>query len=238
MDEAAARDLAPTGILRVAINTGNPVLAKKPVDGGEPGGPSVEIARELARRLSLPLAFIIYDTAGQVVEAAGKGAWDVGFLAIDPLRAETICFSQAYVRIEGTYLVRDNAPFKSCADLDQPGVRIAVEANAAYDLYLKRTLKHAEIVHAPTPGASFGLFHDQQLDALAGVRQGLDRIAADVVGFRVLADRFMAIEQAMTTPVGREAGAAFIETFIADLKASGFVRHALDMHGQHDAVVA
>ena len=236
--DAVIKELAPHGVLRVAINIGNPVLAKKPVDGDDPGGPSVEIARELGRRLAIPLELKVYSTAGKVVEAAETGEWDVGFLAIDAKRATTISFSSAYVVIEGTYLVPEASRFTCCAELDATGVRIAVEENAAYDLFLKRELVHAEIVRANTPGASFDLFRDKGLDALAGVRQGLDRIFKAEAGYRVLPDRFMAIHQAMAVRAGRAVAAQYIERFINQLKASGFVRNALDIHGQSEAVVA
>ncbi len=236
--QQAAQDLARDGILRVAINTGNPVLAFKAENGGDPSGPSVEIARELARQLELPLQFIVYDTAGHVVAAADKNIWDLGFLAIDPLRAKTICFSPPYVGIEGTYMVREASTIRHCAEMDAPGNRIAVENNAAYDLYLRKVLRHASLVRGETPGASVGLFLDTPLEALGGVRQGLEQIAKEHAGMRVLEDRFMAIEQAICVPIAKGIAAAYLASQVAELKASGFIRQALDQHGQYDAQVA
>src|SRR4051812_5217892 len=137
----AAKDLAPSGKLRVAINFGNPVLAQRG-PGGEPRGVSAALARELAKRLNVPIDFLTFEEAGKVAEAASQDKWDVAFLAIDPKRAATIDFTPPYVLIEGTYLTRTNSPLQKLEDVDKDGVRVAVAENSAYDLYLTRNLKH------------------------------------------------------------------------------------------------
>lgn len=237
-DNAAIQDLAPTGVIRAAINSGNPVLARKAPNGGEPSGVSVEIAREIGRRLGRPVQLIAHPTAGSVVDALARDEWDVAFLADEPARADRVVFSAPYVVIEGTYMVRTGSPFASAAELDRDGIRIAVGLNAAYDLHLTRALKHAQIIRAPSPTAALELFYADRLDAAAGVRQALDSFAATKPDLRVMPDAFMAIRQTVASPPGRAAGSAFLEALVAELKASGWIRAALDRNGQQAVPVA
>ena len=184
----AVRDLAPTGKLRAAINFGNGVLAQKgPND--EPRGITPDLATELAKRLGVPVEFVRYEAAGKVFEGAKAGAWDVGFIAIEPVRAADIEFTAPYVIIEGTYMVAKDSPLKEVADVDKPGIRIAVGLNSAYDLYLTRTLKHATLVRAKVGGGAAGieLFVKDKLDATAGVRQPLETYAKAHPEMRVMA---------------------------------------------------
>ena len=169
----ATKELAPTGKLRAAINFGNPVLAQKDPTTGAPRGVSVDLARELGRRLGVPVELVTFDAAGKVFDALGTGAWDVAFLAIEPVRAAQISFTAPYVHIEGTYLVRTDSPLRAIGDFDRDGVRIAVGNKSAYDLYLSRTLKRAHLVRAPTAPASIELFVKERLDSVAGVEQPL-----------------------------------------------------------------
>ena len=231
-------DLAPTGKLRAAINFGNPVLAQKDPTTGEPRGVSVDLARELGRRLALPVELITFDAAGKVFEALKIGAWDVAFLAIDPARATEIAFTAPYVVIEGTYLVPADSPLRAVEDVDRQGVRVAVGAGSAYDLYLTRTLQRAELIRAPTSPAAIDLFLRDKLEVAAGVKQPLVQFAKGNPNVRVMDGRFMAIEQAMGTPKGRERGGRFLREFIEEMKASGFIAKALDKSGQRDATVA
>jgi polar amino acid transport system substrate-binding protein len=242
MDTAVApdvlSDLAPTGKLRAAINFGNMVLAQKDPATGEPRGISADLATELGRRLGVPVEFVTYDTAGKVADAAGTGAWTICFLANEPARATEIAFTAPYVVIEGTYLVRSDSPLRRVEDVDRDGVRVAVGHKTAYDLYLTRTVKHAQLVRAPDSLAALAMFLEDGLDAAAGVRQPLVRFAQSHPNLRVMDGRFMAIEQAMGVPKGREAGARYLRRFIEEMKASGFVAAGLHRSGQGDAMVA
>lgn len=231
-------DLAPSGTLRAAINFGNPVLAQRNGQTGKPQGVSVSLATELARQLGVAVEFVTYDAAGKVFEALADNQWDVAFLAIEPVREALVAFSEPYVIIEGTYLVRQESAFINVQDLDQPGVRIAVGQGAAYDLYLSRTQQHAELVRAPTSAGAVDLFLDQGLDAAAGVRQPLLKAAAADSSLRVLEGHFTSIRQAMGVPAQRTAGGAYVRAFLEELKASGFVRDALNASGQSDVTVA
>lgn len=233
-----AVELAPTGQLRAAINFGNTVLAQKDPTTGEARGVSVDLAHELAWRLAVPLDIVPYDAAGKVTADATKNKWDVAFFAIDPKRAEDTAFSAPYVIIEGGYAVPAASPIKSIEEVDRAGVRIAVSNRSAYDLYLSRNLKQAELVRAPSPQASFEMFARDGLPALAGVKAALVEWAKKNPGYRVLDGRFMSIEQAMATPKDRERGAEYLRQFVEEQKANGFVAAALARSGQKDAVVA
>lgn len=232
-----ARDIAPSGRLRAAMNYGNPVLVQRG-DGGVPRGVSPDIARELARRLGVPLDFVPYDAAGKVTADATRGAWDLAFVARDPQRAKEIDFTPPYVVIEGAYMVRDDSPLKANEDVDRPGVRIAVSRGSAYDLFLSRALKNATLLRAPSPQASVELFVKERPEALAGVKQPLVAYAASHPGYRVLPGHFMVIEQAMAIPRGRPLAARYLSDFIDELKASGFIAQSLDKSGQSEAMVA
>ncbi len=230
-------ELAPTGTLRVAINYGNPVLAQKDA-AGQPRGISVDLARELGRWLGVPLSFVPFDGAGKVFASAQSNVWDVAFLARDPARATEIAFTAPYVIIEGTYLVPERSPFQAIEDLDRPGVRIAVGKGAAYDLYLSRALKNAQLVRADTSAAAIELFVVEKLDAAAGVKNPLVDYAATHPGLRVIPGRFTAIEQAMGTPRKNLAGGRYLHAFVEELKRSGFVGKAIARSGQRDATLA
>jgi polar amino acid transport system substrate-binding protein len=231
-------DLAPAGKLLAAINFGNIVLAQKDPVSGEPRGISADLATELARRLGVPVQFVTYDTAGKVADAVTTDAWNICFLANEPARAAEIAFTAPYVVIEGTYLVPSDSPLKRVEDVDREGVRVAVGQKTAYDLYLTRTVKHAQLVRAPDSLAALEMFVKDGLDAAAGVRQPLVRFAAAHPDLRVMEGRFMAIEQAMGMPKGREAGARYLRDFVEEMKSSGFVAAGLQRSGQGDAMVA
>ena len=234
----ALKDLAPTGKLRAAINLGNSVLAQKDEATGQPKGITPDLARELARRLGVPVELVTFDAAGKVFDAAKTGAWDIAFVAIEPVRAAEIEFSAPYVIIEGTYMVPKDSPLKVIADVDRPGVRIAVGLKSAYDLYLTRTIKNATVVRAPVGGgkAMIDMFVNDKLEVAAGVKQPLVAYAKDHPEVRVMDGHFMEIQQAMGTPKGRTAGAEYLRAFVEDVKASGFVAEALKRSDQSAAV--
>jgi polar amino acid transport system substrate-binding protein len=237
MPSAALADLAPSGTLRAAINYGNAVVASKD-ESGEPGGISAELAREVARRLRVPVAFVPYDGAAAVVDGLDAGAWDLCFLAIDPKRAEKIEFTPPYVVIEGAYVVPEDSPIRDNAEVDRDGIRIAVGAGSAYDLYLSRNLAHATIVRAAAGSEAIPTLVAQKLEVAAGVRPMLEAEVRSTPGLRMLPGRFMAIHQAMGTPRGRDAGARWLAAFVEEMKASGFVAESLARNRTVGASVA
>ena len=235
---AAARELAPSGTLRVAINFGNPILASKVAASGEPRGVSVDLARELGRRLGVPVQLVTYTAAGKVVEGIRNKEWDIGYFAIDPVRAMDTDFTAAYVVIEGAYLVRQDSPIRKNEEVDRAGNRIVVGKGSAYDLYLTREIKQATLVRAPTSPAVTDMMVADKIEVAAGVKQQLQADAKRIPGLRLLDGRFMVINQAMATPKGRPAGLDYLTKFVEEMKASGFVADALKRHGIEGAAVA
>ena len=227
------QDLAPTGTLRASINLGNIVLAQGTPEN--PGGITPELARELAKRLGVPVALSCFDGAGKAFEAMKAGKVDIVFLAIEPVRAAEIEFTAPYVIIEGVYMVPKDSALKTPADVDQPGIRISVNKASAYDLFLSRSLKNATLVRSEEGAA---LFIKEKLEAAGGVKQALQQFAKGRDDVRLLPERFMEIRQAMGTAKGRLAGAAYLRGFIEELKANGFVADALRRSNQPDAAVA
>ena len=235
--KAAASELSSTGRLRAAINFGNPVLAGRG-PSGEPQGVSVDLAREAARRLGVPIELVPFESAGQVVQAVKSGQADLAFVAIDPLRGADMDYTAPYVVIEGSYLVRDKSPLRGNEEVDRSGTRVAVGRGSAYDLFLTRELKNATLVRAPTSPQVTDFFLAQGLDVAAGVKQQLESDAKRVAGVRLLPGRFMVIEQAMGVPKGRPAAQAWLSAYIEEMKASGFVAAALARHRIEGAAVA
>lgn len=230
--------LAPGGTLRAAINFGNPILANRDTRTGEPVGVSVDLARELGRRLGVPVELVTFNAAGKVVEAVTANEVSIAFVAIDPLRAVSTFYTAPYVVIEGAYLVRNESPLKANEEVDRLGARIVAAKGSAYDLYLSRELKNAKIVHAATSQSVTDTFLAQNLEAAAGVKQQLQMDAARVPGLRLLPGRFMVINQAMGTPISRAAAGEYLKTFVEEVKASGFVASSLSRHGIQGAEVA
>ena len=230
---------APTGRLRASINLGNPVLAQRHAATGQVGGVSVDLAQALARQLGLALEMVVFDAALKSVEVVKAGQADFGFFAIDPLRSDGIRFSAPYVLIEGAYLVRQESALTDNAQVDRPGTRIMVARGSAYDLYLGRELKAAQLMRTTTSSAVVDSFLGQGADVAAGVKQQLQADAARLPGLRLLPGRFMVIEQAMGVPLNRpQAVHQALKSFVEWAKASGFVAQALDRHGIRGAVVA
>ena len=236
---AVVKALAPTGRLRASINLGNPILAAADPATGQPVGVSVDLARAFAQRLGVEVDLATFPSAGRSVEVVKAEQADIGFFAIDPLRGEGIRFTAPYVVIEGAYLVRANSPLRDNAEVDRAGRRIMVGRGSAYDLFLTREIKSAQLLRAPTSPAVVDRFLAENADVAAGVKQQLEADAARLGGLRLLPGRFMEIQQAMGTPTSRGAeAAAALAAFVEWAKASGFVAAALQRHRIQGAAVA
>lgn len=220
--------LAPTGRLRVGVNMSNFLLTATDAATGKPRGVAVDLGQELGRRLGVPVEILPYPNPGALADAAKSGAWDVGFLGAEPQRANEIDFTAAYVEIEATYLVPPGSPLKSIAEVDRKGVRIAVPEKSAYELYLTRSLKNAQLVRIKGADASFAQFVSDKLDALAGLRPRLVADAEKLPGSRILEGNFTAVQQAAGTPKGRPAGAKYLREFIEDVKSTSLVAKAIE----------
>lgn len=215
-DEEARRELAPSGVIRVAINTANAATVKV-LDDGRLDGPAPKLANALAKWMEMPISVTRFESANQIVTAAAAGdAWDVAFLAIDPARATLFHYTPAYRTIEATVAVRADSELRSIQEIDRPGLRIATSEGAAYDLVLQRTLRHAERVSFANPRLSVDGFQEQKLDAVAGIREMLEQVAASRNDIRLLPGRIAAIEHAIATPASRKLAGALLDRFITD----------------------
>jgi polar amino acid transport system substrate-binding protein len=235
---AARAELAPSGKLRIGINHSNFLLVNTGSPHGAPKGIAPDLALELGKRLGVPIEYVSFDSAGKTADAIRDAAVDAGFIASEPERASVIEFSSAYLELPATYLVPAGSPFRSLADVDKPGVRIAVSGRSAYDLYLVRTLKSAQLVRAEGIPASIKLFADQKLDALAGLKPGLLTEAQKLPGSRVLDGQFMAVQQSIGVPKKRAASAKYLVAFVEDAKRSGLVAQLVEKHGVKGVNVA
>jgi polar amino acid transport system substrate-binding protein len=235
---AVRADLAATGTLRAAINYGNFILATKDKATGESRGVAIDLAHEVARRLGVPLEIVAYDLVAVMVDAAPTGAWDIAFLGSDPARETVMSFTAAYLEIEATYLVAAGSPLRAAAEVDREGRRVAAPARANYELFLERNLAHARLVSAESAEAAFDLLATGKVDALAGLTQGLTGLATRLPGSRILDGRFMAVQQSIAVPRGREAGLAYLRAVVEDAKASGLVARAIARTGARGVSVA
>lgn len=222
-------DLAPTGVLRASINLGNPVLAQGTPD--EPRGVTVDIARAMGERLGVPVQLLCFDAARRSFEAMATGAADICFLAVEPAREAEVAFTQPYVLIDGVYVVPEDSPLRSAADVDRAGVRIGVKTGSAYDLFLTRTLEHATLVRGDE---GVDVFVAEGLEAGAGIREPVTAFADEQGGLRIVDGAFMQIRQAVGTTRSRSTETvAFLSDLVEELKASGFVADSLERSGQN-----
>ena len=234
----ALAQLAPGGVLRAGINMGNFLLVSGRTPAGEPDGVGPGMARAIAARLGVQARFVEYARPGILADAVGTGAWDIGTIADEPQRAAVIAFSPAYVEIQATYLVQPESGITAIDEVDRPGIRIAVPARAAYDLWLERNIRHATLIRTETIDAAFARFRDERLEVLAGLRPRLLEDAAKLPGSRILDGRFMAVQQAIGTAKANLAGAAFLRGFVEEAKASGLVARLIAQHGVQGPSVA
>lgn len=231
MPAAAAAELAPHGVLRAGINMGNFLLVTGKAPNGDPAGVSPDMARAIADRLGVPVQYVPFARPGELADAAGQDVWDIGLIGAEPARAEKIAFTPAYVEIQATYLVPAGSALQRIEDVDKPGIRIAVTARSAYDLWLERNIRHATLVRADSLPGAVELFQREKLEALAGLRPGLLSDVEKLPGARILDGQFTAVQQAIGTARANTAGAAFLRDFVAEAKASGLVAQLIEKHG-------
>jgi polar amino acid transport system substrate-binding protein len=210
---------------------GNFLLVTGKDASGDPTGVAPDMAREIATRLGVGVQYAPFSRPNTLADAAEDGVWDVALIGAEPARARVIAFSPAYVEIEATYLVPLRSPITSLADVDRPGVRIAVLAGSAYDLWLERNIQNAALVRSNAATGAAKLLADGQADVLAALRPGLQAEIERLPGARILDGRFTAVQQAVGTRRENAAGAEFLRGFVEDAKASGLVERLIERHG-------
>lgn len=230
MPHPLAAELAPTGVLRAAINMGNFLLVTGKSPSGDPTGVSPDMALAIGARLGVPVKFIPYARPGEIADDAEKGLWDIGNIGAEPQRAAVISFTAAYAEIEATYLVPAGSPIKSIGEVDQKGKRCAVTARSAYGLWLENNFKTGELVQFDTADAALKAFDGEKMDAYAGLRPGLIDVQKARPGSRILDGQFASVQQAVGTPKKNVAGFAFLKEFVEEAKKSGLVASFIERH--------
>jgi polar amino acid transport system substrate-binding protein len=222
--------LAPHGVLRAGINMSNFLLVTGRSASGDPEGVSPSVAAAIAERLGVPVKYVPFAKPGELADAAGSDVWDIGLIGAEPARAEKIAFTAAYVEIEATYMVPPGSPITSIADVDKPGVRIAVTARSAYDLWLERNIKQATLVRSTSLDGAFEQFAADKFEALAGLRPRLLTDVKAMPGATILSGQFTAVQQAVGTAKGNTEAAAWLHTVVEELKSSGVVAGFIAKH--------
>ncbi|MBR0667423.1 transporter substrate-binding domain-containing protein [Roseomonas hellenica] len=223
-------ELAPTGVLRAGINLSNFLLVTGRSPSGDPEGVSPSMAKAIAERLGVPVRYVPFPKPGLLADAVDDDVWDIGLIGAEPQRAEKIAFTAAYTEIEATYLVPAGSPITAIDQVDRPGIRIAVSARSAYDLWLVRNIKQATLVQVEGGPAAVAKFRDEKLEVLAGLRPGLLTDQEALPGSRILDGQFTAVQQAIGTQRRNSAGAAFLSAFVEEAKASGLVAKFIEQH--------
>lgn len=231
-------ELAPNGKLRIGLNYSNFLIVSGDDADGEPRGIAPDLGRELARRTGLPFEFVKFDAAGKLFDAVKAAQCDVGFLGAEPQRAAEVEFTPAYLELPVTFLVPAGSPIKSIADIDRDGVRVSVSDRSAYDLFLTRNLKKAQIIRTPGIPASYDTFVREKLEALAGLKPRLVEEQARLAGSRILEGEVTSVQQAMGAPKGRAGAAKLLREFAEEVKRSGFVARAIEKHNVRGVRVA
>ncbi len=229
--EAARSELAPGGKLRAGMNLGNTLFTGKDAASGELRGVSVDLMRELAAHLGVPVEFVVHATPGEVADASESGTWDVAILAIEQARAKTIAFSPPMTEIEATYVVRKDSPLRTAAEVDAKGIDIAVSDKAGYELFLTRTLRHATLVKTKGLPGGIEVFKAGRTHALAGLRPALLDCMHQMPEGRMLDGNFMTVNHGLGTPRARSAAAEYLKSFVGEMVSSGFIARSIARHG-------
>jgi polar amino acid transport system substrate-binding protein len=230
MAHPLAAELAPHGVLRAGINMSNFLLVTGRSAAGDPEGVSPSMARAIADRLGVPIKYVPFPKPGELADAVDSDTWDIGLIGAEPARAEKIAFTAAYAEIEATYLVPAGSPITAIAEVDRPGMRIAVSARSAYDLWLERNIKHATLIRSDGLAGAVEKFQRDGLEALAGLRPALLTDVQKIPGARILDGQFTAVQQAIGTPRKNVEGAKFLRAFVEEAKASGLVAGFIERH--------
>jgi polar amino acid transport system substrate-binding protein len=230
MNDKVRAQLAPTGVLRAGINLSNFLLVTGRSENGEPTGVAPDMAREIATALGVPVKYVTFKSPGELGDQVGKDVWDIGLIGAEPQRAEKIQFTAAYVEIEATYMVPEGSTIQSIADVDRKGVRIAVSARSAYDLWLVNNIRNATLVQVSGLDAAYEKFMSDKLEVLAGLRPGLLKDVEKAPGLKILDGKFTAVQQAVGTAKANVEAAAFLADFVEKAKKSGMVQGFIDRH--------
>jgi len=231
-------EMASTGKLRVAIAispAGGAFWSTK-TDAGYSGVP-VDLGKEMAAQIGVPVEYIVYQNSGQITEAAANNAWDVTFLPKDPERESKMLFGPIYEINDATYIVRPGSSVTNFATLDQVGIKVAAVNNTTTMRGAAAHLKNAKVTGYETYDEIVGLLKSGEIDAFALSRDKLDRLAQRIPGTRVLDETFKKTTTAVAVPLGHQQALAFVTGFMKAAATNGALRKAFDNHGMKDAPV-
>ena len=230
--------LAPTGKLRVGLQLGSPHNVIRDPVSGEMKGVGYDLGQELARRLGTPFEAVLYPSVGALLDGGKSGAWDVAFVGFSPARAKEWDFTALHLEIEFGYLIPGVSSISTMDDVDQPGIRVAVQEKSQPDIFLSRTLKNAVVVRESSLAGTLELLKSGGADAIFSIKPSLFEVSSQVPGSRVLNGRPGVDPHAMAMPKGRDFGVAYARQFVEDAKREGLVKAAIERAGMRGAVVA
>lgn len=237
---AQGEEVVPAGVLRVALYTDHVTLTlvSKDPQTGELFGVGWDLAQALAAQLGVPLVPVEYANPGELFRTVNDDAWDIVFQNLEIARSAGMEPSPPYVLSDFTYVVRVESSIRSVADIDQAGLRIAVDGvngNPA-DRFLRHTLKQAQLAHVGND--AFDWLAAARADAVAAGRDKALSIADEMPAFRVLEDNFMVAEVGIAVPKGHPALLAYVTEFVRQAQASGLVEQSIERLGLRGVRVA
>jgi polar amino acid transport system substrate-binding protein len=237
--EGLKDEIAPTGKLRVAIAispAGGAFWSTKTESGGYAGVP-VDLGKEMAAQLGVPVEYVVHQNSGQITDAASKGSWDVAFLPKDPEREGKMSFGPTYEVADATYIVKAGAPVTNFQTLDQPGIKVAAVNNTTTMRGAVAHLKNAKVTGYQTYDEIFNLLKNGEVDAFALSRDQLNAMATKIPGSRVLDETFKQTVTAVAVPLNHPQALAFVTKFMTDATSNGTLRKAYDDNGLKDTPI-
>ena len=233
----ARQALAPTGKLRVGLWLGSPTHVIRDSASSEMKGVGFDLGKELARRMGVPFEPVLYPAIGPLLDGAKTGAWDIAFIGVNPERANYMDFTGLHIEVEFGYLVPGDSSISTLADVDRPGIRVAVPEKGSADIFLSRALKNAAVVRGLGLAGAMELLKSGKADVFGANKANLFEMSNQLPGFRVLDGRPGSEQQAMAMPKGRGLGVAYARKFIEGAKSEGLVKAAIEKVGLRGAVV-
>ena len=231
MNDFISKKIAPTGELRVGLNMSNFLLINSKDLNGLPDGVSPDIGKKLAEELNVSCKLVQFERPGLLADAVNDDKWDIGNIAFEPERAQTIDFSTSYIKIDANFLVRDGSSFTTNAEIDKPGVEIILYNRSAYDLWLKENFSHPDFLRVTSIKESHEMFYAGTGDVLASLKPRLVDELAKIDGYRIIEQPFTSINQSVGLQKGHPEAVAFLNSLIAELSGNGFIEQALKRHG-------
>jgi len=234
----ARQALAPTGKLRVGLQLGSPHNVIRDSVSGEMKGVGFDLGKELARRMGVPFEPVLYPSVGALLDSGKSGAWDVAFVGFSPARAKEWDFTTLHMEVEFGYLIPGGSSISTMADVDRPGIRVAVQEKSGPDSFFSRTLKNAVVVRASSNPGALEALKSGRADVMGSLKPILFEMSNQLPGSRVLDGRPGMDPHAMAMPKGRDLGMAYAGRFIEEAKSEGLVKAAIERAGLRGVIVA